>query len=378
VRWAVWTSDDNLNWDDSAIQFVRSGFNPTVSRYEIEFNEVPARFIKVVNSGVNAIAGVLVTEIEVFEALSVTDEVEQDTSAHLADAGLVWNVNPKTQISTDGLVRLQPPSGSVGQRLEYNYTMRARYQPSYRSAHVLRWSQSWQDFEEDERDLRGDALGYSFLFDPLPTLGASLSANFRQADEGGELSLRSIGALAEANASPWRTIRASAEFGVSRIDQPIANVTNDSWNTRVTLDTEITRQLTALVTWFHQEAISDRDNQLRVLQRFTINGELQLTSAIFARAAVSLFDDDTFNRSQEYLLSWRLFTRLLLSGQVSSDYSGIGAKSERYSVNGTLDLFDRLFGFRNVTIFARFSDVDQSEAGGSRILSWQQGLRATF
>ena len=43
-----------------------------------------------------------------------------------------------------------------------------------------------------------------------------------------------------------------------------------------------------------------------------------------------------------------------------------------------LDLFDRFLIFRNVTVYARLSDVDQRASGGSRILSWQQGLRANF
>jgi hypothetical protein len=77
-------------------------------------------------------------------------------------------------------------------------------------------------------------------------------------------------------------------------------------------------------------------------------------------------------------LSWRLFTQLLLTGQAIIQDGSPTSESERYSVTGNLDLFDRFLIFRNVTVYARFSDVDQRASGGSRILSWQQGLRASF
>ena len=109
----------------------------------------------------------------------------------------------------------------------------------------------------------------------------------------------------------------------------------------------------------------------------SFSGELQVTSSIFARASMTVSDGQAFARSEDYLLSWRLFARLQITGQFNSDV-GDTFNSERYSINGTLDLFERLFGLRNVTIYVRFSEVDQGSGRGSHILSWQQGLRATF
>ena len=147
--------------------------------------------------------------------------------------------------------------------------------------------------------------------------------------------------------------------------------------TRLTVDTEVTRSLRALVTWSHRESLSDSDDELRILQQLSFSGELQVTSTVFARALITVSDGDAFAQSEDYLLSWRLFARLQLTGQYNSDV-GDTFNSRRYSVDGTLDLFDRLFGFRNVTVYVRFSDVDQGVSRGSHILSWQQGLRATF
>lgn len=376
VTWTVWISDDNLAWDSASVLYTNSAFNPTLSRYEIEFNEISTRYIKVVNSGVNTILDVQVTEVEVFESRPDTEDFRQDASSHLADARLAWTINAKWQASVDAVARLEPSSGSLGQRLDYNYALRTRYQARRDLAHVLRWAQSWQEFEESRADLRDDTAGYSLLYDPLATLGTNFSMSFRQSEEGGETTLRSGSALVGADATPWRSVRAGAEFGVSRIDQPVLGYMSDSWNTRFTVDTDITRQLRALGTWLHQE--SRRDGELRVLRRGTASAELQVTSAIFARGSYTISRDLGFSRRQDYLLSWRLFVRLLLTGQATIDDNDAQSDLERYSVNATLDLFDSFLGLRNVTVYVRFSDVDQRGAGGSHILSWQQGLRAAF
>lgn len=378
VQWRVWVSDDNLNWDTSPVLFLDVRFNPTLSRYEIEFNELRARYVKVVNGGVNSVVDVQVTEVEVFESLPVTEEVERDASSHLADARLVWNLNPRWQATVDGLVRLDPPSGTLGQQLDYSYGLRARYQPHVGLAHIWRWSQAWREFEDETRNIRDDTAGYTFQYDPLPTVGTTVSASFRQSFEDQQLSLRSASGLFGVSALPLRTIRTSAEFGVSRVDQPSVGYLTDTWNTRWSLDTEITRQLRALVTWLHQESRDDGSDGIRVQRRVSFTGELQVTSAIFGRASVSLSDDRNFYRTQDYLLSWRLFDRLLLTGQARLDEGSAGYDTRRYSVNGYLDLFDRFLLFRNVTVYLQFSDLDQSEGGGSHIVSWQQGLRAAF
>ena len=378
VRWTVWVSDDNLNWNDTAVLSNLTRFNPALSRYEIEFSEVSTRFIKVVNSGLNTVADVQVTEIEAFESRSDVGEVQEQRSSHLADVRLVWDISRKWQTSVDLIGRLEPPSGSVSRRLNYDYGLRASYHPGRGVTHVFRWAQSWQDFEFGDRDLRDDTAGYTLLYDPLPTLRTSASASFRQSFEASVARFRSANALVGASATPWRAIRTSAEVGATRVDQPVIDLITDSWTTRLTLDTDITSSLNALLTWSHQQSYSGPENDLRVLRRLTFGGELHVTSTIFGRATVTLSDDESFFRSEDYLVSWRLFAKLLLTGQVNSDVGGASLNSERYSINGTLDLFERLFGFRNVTIYVRFSEVEQSAGRGSHILSWQQGLRATF
>lgn len=378
VRWSLWVSDDNQNWSEPAALVVNSRFVPSLLRYEIEFDGVSARYVKVVNSGVNTIPDVEVTEIQVFEALPVTGEIEQDASSHLADTRLVWDASRRWRFSVDAIGQIQPPTGTVSRRANYDYSLQARYAARLGLAHVLRWSQSWQDLEGKDRDLRDDSASYSLLYDPLPTLGASLSGNLRQTTEGGEASLRSANVLLGGNAMPWTTLRATAEVGLNRIDDLFADYITDSWQTRVGLDADITRHLGANVTWFHQESYSGPEDEHRVLRRVSAGAELQVTSAIFVRARMGLLDDGPTSRSDEYLVSWRLFTRILVSGQANLDEDGSGATVRRYSVTGNLDLFDRALFLRNVTAYVRFSDVDQSEVDGSRILSWQQGLRATF
>jgi hypothetical protein len=377
VRWSVWISDDNLNWIELQT-VVTSAFIPALSRYEIEFEETPARFIKVVNSGANLIADVQVTEIEVFESLPITEDVEEDTSSHLADARLVVNPSEAWRLSGEGVARIDPPSGTVSQRLEYNYALQARYRGRRDFTHILRWSQSWRDLEGTVRDSREDNATYTLLYEPLPTLEASLAGFLRQNTEGGLVDLRSANALLTLTALPWPALRSTAELGLNRVDQPIPDFLTDSWQTRLTIVTDLTRRLSANLTWLHQESYSGPARDHRVLRRVTFGAELQLTNAVFARARIALFEESGFSRSEQYLLSWRMFSRLIVTGQANLDENSSNFGSERYSINANLDAFDRFLFLRNVTAYVRFSDVQQTGAIESRILSWQYGVRATF
>jgi hypothetical protein len=371
-------SQDNLVWDDSVVSFVTVQFNPAASRYEIEFAPVSTRYIKVVNSGVNSVPGVNVTEIEAFEARDQIGEISESRSSHYADARIGWQVNRRWFASLDMSGRIEPHTGSVSQRLDYDYSLRARYQPTRTLAHTFTWSQSWQQFEGTTSDLRSDGATYSLLYDPLPTLGGSFSAALRQNTEAGEASLRSASGTFAANATPWPAVRASADLGASRVDQPRVDYLVDSWNFRFSLESDITRSLRASVAWRHQESWAGDDREHRVLRGLALSGELQFTNTVFGRASVIFNDDRTFSRSENYLLSWWLLARLAITGQYNSDQTEGSFGSERWSVGASLDAFDRLFGLRNVTIYVQFSDVNQETDLGSNILSWQQGVRATF
>ena len=378
VQWTVWLSDDNLTWSDAETQGARSTFDPSLLRYEIEFTEVAARFIKVVNSGTNAIPGVMVTEMVVFESVPVKNGEEIDSSSHIADLRLGWDINPQWNTALELSGRIEPSSGSVSQRKSYDYNLRTQYHRGFRSSHTLVFGQSWQEQQDESRDLREDSAAYTFAYDPLAALGTSTSMSFRNSAEGGLTSLRSLSARTGATASPWRSVRTSAEVGVSAVDQPIVAYETESWNTRVTLDAEITRWARSWISWLHQESRGGPEETLRVLRRLSFSLDLRLSRAITGRAEIDLTDDRQFQSSQIYVLSWRSADRLVLSVQYRGDQRQGGAKSRQVYFDAHLVAFKRLIGLRNVTAYVQFSDLEQESSGVSSIISWQQGLRASF
>lgn len=371
LNWTVYVSDDGLNWSEVTSAPV-TRFNPAFLRYEIEFPPVAGRLVKVVNGGVNDAAGVSVTEIEVFEAIQETGEVERASTTHLANASLAWRPSAGFDATLIGTARLEPQQGSVGDRESYDYAARGRWRQTDDVQWVGRWEQAWQRFESGRASLRDDVLAGTFLYDPLPTLGTTASATWRRAVEGGQ-ELRTIrSAFASVDTEPIAALDVVVDAVVSRLDDPLTDQSNDVWTLRSSLDAEVTRSLRVLGSWAHQETRTRPSDDLVIRRTWTVDVDLQFTERIFARVGTTWVEDQRFSRRQDYLLNWRVGPRLVLTGQAIYDDASGGFRTDRMSFSATFDVN------RRTTAYLRYAELEQSAVDEQRTMSWQQGLRMTF
>lgn len=371
VTWSVYSSEDGLNWTLQTSSPVRR-FDPSFQRYEIEFAPFVGRYVKVVNGGVNEAAGVVVTEIEVFESIQQVGEIERDATTHFANANVRWRATDDVDASAYGSARFEPQQGSLGDRESYDYGLRSRWQQTEHVQWNGRWEQSWQRFGESRPHLRDDVLSATMLYDPLATLGTSASATYRRSIEGGR-DLRTVRSLfGSVDAEPISTLDVVIDALFSRLDDPLADRTSDIWSVRSSFDAEVTRSLNVLGSWSHQETRIDPTDELVIRRIWTLDVDLQFTERLFARIGTTWVEDQRFSRRQDYLLNWRVGPRLVMTGQLIYDDASGGFRTDRASFSATFEVN------RRTTAYVRYAEIEQGIDGEDRTMSWQQGLRMTF
>lgn len=371
TAWSVYVSDNGANWSLHTLSPLANYF-AIQQRFEIEFEPVATRYVKVVNRGANEVPDVLVTEIQVLEQLPVNGDIERDSSSHLATTQVNWRASDSVSLLADTSARLEPGQGTSDDRRAVDYALRLEWKPARTLRHVARAQQAWQFFEGQDATLRDDVVAYSLLYDPLPTLSASTSASARRTSIGEVRDQEALSWLVETNARPLSTVYVVVEGLLSRFDQPTAGTRADSWQLRASSDLDVTRSLGVLLSWSHRETELEPEAELRVRQSWAVSAILQLAPNLNARAGLTWLDDLRFSRRQDYLLSWILANRITASGQMVLEDSGGGFAADRHAVNLTFDLTSRTM------LYASFSRLDQRAAGGELNESWQQGVRMSF
>jgi hypothetical protein len=371
VDWSVYVSEDGIEWNEVTDTPIQT-FNTALLRYEIEFVPVSTRYLKVVNGGTNDAPVVFVTEIEVYEALQETDEVSREATTHLANTTLGWRATESLDLTLDASARLEPAQGTVGDREGYDYAARARWQMVDDLQWSGRWEQAWQRFGDSRPTLRDDVVSTSLLYDPLPTLGSTLSASHRRSLEGDRTQRTIDSAFLSTDLRPIPGLGLVVDALVSEIDDPALDRSSDLWSLRGSVDAEVTGSLRVLGSWAHRETTTHPDEELVVRRTWTVDADLQLTERIFARAGLTWVEDRRFSRRQDYLLNWRIGPRVVITGQMILDDATGGFLSDRRSLNATIEIN------RSTSAYVRYAEVEQGGPDGRETLSWQQGLRMTF
>ncbi|MBK7093407.1 MAG: hypothetical protein IPH59_17115 [bacterium] len=83
VRWDVYRSDDNTIWEP--IAGATSTYSPGFSRYEISFQQTKARYVKVLNKGLNENDTVYVTEFAAMMRVSAAGTTSRNQTVHTAN-----------------------------------------------------------------------------------------------------------------------------------------------------------------------------------------------------------------------------------------------------------------------------------------------------
>lgn len=371
VRWRVYWSDDNVNWEDwSAAPAQR--FNSLLNRYEIEFPVVSKRYFKVVAGGMNDIAEVYATELEIFEDLVTTKSRDRIRSSHQADLRGAYRIDDRWSTVLGASYGADRTHHADDARQRFSYAWNLRYEPSPRQRHHLRWEQSWQDYENAQADLRNETAAYTAILDPLPTLRATASVSDRMTYEDSRLAQDALGTTLNAEALwvPGLTMKAGA--GLSRY----RNFSSDHHYLTGVLSSGILAALTSTldlsVDWRFQESRDRRTDDLTTRRSLNVGIEYQVTRKLYFRGSLRLLSEFSDSRVEDYLLSWNLTSTLRISAQSYTSDGEDFDRTERQSVNVNYDL-----GTRS-SLYARIAEVDLSEGGGNRTLSFQQGFRMGF
>lgn len=373
VAWEVYVSEDNLQWERHDA-FPPAGLPPVVYnaallRFELRFGTVETRYLKVVARGGNTVSPVLVTELEIFEALADVTELEREDSSHRADLGLTYRPNDEWRMSVRGSANLEPSRGSLSDRNDLSYILRTTWDPTASLQHDVQWQQFWRTFDGFGEDLREDRAGYSLSYDPLATLRTDLGLSARFIDTEGERSEERYSALLGASLEPWSVLRGTVRATTSRLRRPINDSGVDTWRLQARTDVALTRTLDVALDGTYQESTLDPEDRLLVRRTAAVEWTLRPFPSTLARGSLRWIQDQRFTRSYDLLLSWNVAERFNLVGQTRIDEGGLESRVDQLSVNYVISSRARLY--------LQYSKVDR-DGDDQDIDSFRQGYRQSF
>jgi hypothetical protein len=206
----------------------------------------------------------------------------------------------------------------------------------------------------------------------LRTLNALISLNSRHGFLGGEKEREINNFLAQVNGRPLPELTATVQLARTRSHQFLVGGRSDAWNTRVSMDANLTRRLSAVVTYGRQSVTTKSEDRARLRHHYGVAVDFRLTPSILLRGDVSLIEDERESRTQDYLVSWNVTPKLTLGAQAFLNRATGDAETERYAANLNFALT------RRTTFYANVSRIDFTEVGGGETISFQQGLRTGF
>ncbi len=372
VGWRVYISNDNLTWTE-VTGTLGSLFNLAQNRYEIVFETVDARYVKVVKRGFNRIENVFVTEIEAFIQADDIEDETIDNVTHNLDIANTFTASDALELSAD-FNYIREPAGSFDQtREEYYIGGGIDFEPSERFLHSARVQQGWQDFSFGEQEQSSTTYNYSLIYTPLDRLQMTLAAASLQDYFQDERVQESNSLFWEASGTPFTHVSMSTGISYTRNNRFRFGESFESWTYRGGLDGRLTTALTGLLSASHQRITNRSTDSLRIRNQYTAGIDIRLSRSIFAGADVNILDEEvnTFI-SQDYTLSWNLSRRLTVGGLASISDDGNGVRTEQY--DGRINLRIRT----RASLNAGVAYTDFAGAEGFESTSFRIGFRSGF
>lgn len=371
VTWNAYTSDDNVAWRP-VTPGARSSFDLANSRYEITFEGVEARYVKVVNVGTNEVLDVRVTEIEAFEAVSDARRSRTVSNMHIADARATYEIRSNVFASADFTYQHVPTGGFRASRDDYAYSITTRYTQSERTSHTARFEQEFQPSTDERFGRSANALTYTLNMEPLTTIRSLLNLRGRRTYLGGDAEDDVLTALARVRLEPFPRLSVTTDVTRSRTEKLLEGTRFDTWMGRVDVMGAVTAWLDVEVGTRIQDTRVTNVAGDAIRRGFHVRTELRPTRTILLRGAVVTNDDRGNTTTQDYLLSWRLTRLMSLSSQVLLNRSRNGGVSDRYSANVT-----HAIGRRG-SVYVVYTHLYQRDGTEEITNTFLQGVRYAF
>ena len=378
LTWLVYHSRDNLFWE--AVPGVLAEFDEALLRYRLRFPETEDRFFKAVNVSVNPRPQVLVTEVRALLDLDLT-QPEENLETTLYRADLAARFRPTRRVNgavgfglsndqtfSAGLVRRDFSEVHAFGRLTVDLARDLDLNLNYRF--------------EDSEDLREPVLlrtvsrfGAGLTWDPLPTVGAVLTANRRNESEKGAplQSLQSVRLGVATRLLP--DLRLVSDLDYSRLDDTFAGRDRNTWTWRETLEMQPLQSWSVGggFTWSSNttsqgEPLLNR-TQYRVFTTWRATAYLTMGGTWWYNS-----ENGRGSLNQSYNVSYAPGRKLAFSAtyQGFEGPTGIGTATDSLGV--TYRLFTRFILFANLSR----SRTDQADGEADEITNLRAGLRLAF
>ncbi len=371
VSWRVYVSTDNLSWDSwSALP--EQVFNEALNRYEVTFPAANLRYIKVVNSGLNEVAQVMITELEVLRERSANGTDQRLAFINILDGRVGYRFSDRWQTSFDLSLQHSELMGRAGDRTQHGLGWRLNYQPSRVLSHHVRVEVSGQGGNGGEISQEDRSLGYTMVFQPLPTWRGSFSASDRLTNLDGEKSQVVLGSALENTLSLLQGLDLRISNAWSRTDDFLGDVRIDSWNSQLGVEAFPRQGLSVMLTGYYQESEGGTTAGKRVRRSGNMSLDWRPGKLIYVRANLQGVVDNTDSVIRDILIGWNLLPKVRFSGQAYDLRMGGVTTTKRLSLNVNMELSNRR------TLYLRVAEVDLTGGGGSKTVSFQQGFRAGF
>jgi len=370
LHWDVYGSDDNLDWrlhqDGST-----SIFNVSLGRYEIGFDSFTTRYVKLVNTGLNEVAEVLVTELEVYEAVR-SEERNITRDSQLGSARLEARLTRRFSMGADLSFQYDPATGLVPSRMNSGYRLSGRFDQAGWLSHRLSWEQSLQDFESAKGDILDDTASYSMLLDPLETLGASVTVYHRESWYRRDLDQEIGSADLDFHGKPGWGLDMTMGLLKNRTILHREGLEYTTWAFRNSLSGALSSRMDFRLYYSLQNTRSDPDGRNNRRRLLSVDCRCRFTTSLVGSGRFNIAKESTDYSSRNFNLTWRPVPLLNLSAVMNLTDSEGGLKTRRYSFGANYEMN------RRRSFYLSYAVTDLREAGGHKTASFQQGLRMRF
>jgi hypothetical protein len=372
VRWHVYKSPDNVVWSQvvSATSLYSVGF----SRYEMSFPADTTRYIKVVNSGLNEVPSVFVTEIEALIDIGNQSEIRRHQTTHIAILSNSFRLTSKWTSSADISLRRESGNSLAAMRSETNYGLSTRYKMSAELQSGVRYELGLTDFRKRSLDInKSSSISYDLQYRPLETLAFLLSMTSRHSYIRSMKAQELNNANARATGDPLARLHVSTELGWSRNNLYLSGLRYDTWVYSISMNGTVYRRLDAGISYVYQRTAAAGKESDRAKNQYAANFNFRPTSNLMLQGSAGLVNDfGRRNLTQDYVLSWTASSKF--SASASASLAGLegGSRSDRYSAQLQYSLTPRS------SLVVSYSQYDLSSASGSSASSLQAGFRTGF
>ncbi len=372
VRWEVFRSADNIVWNQ--VTGSTSFFNISFSRYEISFPSDTTRLIKAVNSGLNEVPTVFVTELEALVEIGNQPDIKREQTIHQANLNNTFLLSSKLTAGADVYLRRESGRSLSVLRNETDYAASTRFKFSEALQNGVRYEIDLINFEKGTPDVdKTSSVAYDLQYRPMETLAFLLSAASRHSYIGPMKSQELNNAILRALGDPFVRLHIATEVGYSGNNLYAGNLRYNTFVYNMSVTGGIFRFLDAGVTYGYQHTDDVRNALIRTKNQYSLLVTYRMTRHILMQGNVDLTHD--FNNryiSQEYLVSWTASPKLSLSGSAYLTEQYGASRTDRY--NAQLQYYVTA----RTSLLVMYTEYDLTPTLGNRTAAIQAGIRTSF